>query len=315
MRINPLESLFFDNAWENNEISENDKYGDEISFFNRKNSDRDYFYGYQNQFEKEAVKLDFGVDSEVIKKNKDHDSDSCIHLVTDDDIEASNEEPTATFEPVTEESPIKEDTTVLTQTVDETQEVKVTSKKGSRKTKTTEFAYLLERKAFRMMRKYYKEQFEFTVECPEYKKNLPVMTADEINALVCKFMQQEFNFLATLLTEKDYVRTRDALKTIILCDRYKKKERVSEGLNFAPLRNVLHKYNTRNLIEFLSDAANSFLFTHFFLKNGQKAIEEQDDVSREKLVHRMRHLMKEASNYLPAEINSVFEEIYNSIHH
>lgn len=148
---------------------------------------------------------------------------------------------------------------------------KSAAKKYPRKSKTTEYAYLLERKAFRMMRRYYKEKFEFEFGSVEYKKNLPIMTTEELNSIVCKFMEQEFFMLAKILSEKDYERTRDALKTIILCDRYRKKEKISEGLNYNPLRNVLHKYNTRNLIDFLSDASNSYLYTHFFLINGSKA--------------------------------------------
>ena len=187
-------------------------------------------------------------------------------------------------------------------------------KKKSRKRKTTDFAYLLERKSFRMMRKYYKEKFEFEIEDPEYKKKLPKMSALEINTLVSEFMNKELgSILICLLTQSDFDRIRDALKTIIFCDRYQKKEAISEGLSFVALRNVLHKYNTRNLIDFLSDASYSFLYTHFFLKEGRNAAFEQQDNDVEKLLGRMRHLMKEASNYLPSEINKIFEEIYASI--
>lgn len=184
----------------------------------------------------------------------------------------------------------------------------------SRKRKTTDFAYLLERKSFRMMRKYYKEKFEFEIEDPEYKKKLPKMSTDEINKLVSEFMNNELGtILICLLTQNDYARIRDALKTIIFCDRYQKKENISAGLSFVPLRNVLHKYNTRNLIDFLSDASYSFLYTHFYLKEGKKAALEQSDNDADKLLARMRHLMKEASNYLPTEINKIFEEIHASI--
>lgn len=186
-------------------------------------------------------------------------------------------------------------------------------KKYSKKSKTTEFAYLLERKAFRMMRKYYKEKFEFEVDIADYKKNLPQMTLDEFNQHVCKFIDREFGMITKLLSQKDYERMMNALKTIICCDRYKKKEKISKGLDFELFRKVLHKYNTRNLNEFLSDASNSFLYTHFFLMNGKKSSEEQDDVQKDKFIQSMRHLMKEASNYLPSHINSIFEEIYNSI--
>lgn len=196
----------------------------------------------------------------------------------------------------------------------ESKATNVSPKKYQRKSKTTEFAYLLERKAFRMMRKYYKEKFEFSVNSSEYKKNLPSMTAQELNTLICKFMEKEFSMLSRLLSEDDYERTRDALKTIILCDRYKKKERIIEGLDFSIFRNVLHKYNTRNLLEFLSDASNAYLYTHFYLISGQKSTDEQDDVQKEKLLQSMRHLMVEAANYLPSEINSIFEEIHNSLY-
>lgn len=185
-------------------------------------------------------------------------------------------------------------------------------KRSSKKSKTTEFAYLLERKAFRMMRKYYKEKFEFNLDLADYKKRLPTMKKSEIDSLIFTFMEQEFQFLSGLLSEsKDYERTKDALKTIILCDRYRKKEWISENLNFTPLRNVLHKYNTRNLIELLSDAPYSFLYTHFFIINGKQSCEEQSDVDSDKLLQRMKHLMSEASNYLPKEINTLFHDVYN----
>lgn len=187
-------------------------------------------------------------------------------------------------------------------------------KKSKKDRKTTDFAYLLERKSFRMMRKYYKEKFEFDIEDPEYKKKLPKMSTQEINDMVSDFMQKELgSYLISLLTDNDAGRIRDALKTIIFCDRHRKKEDISEGLDFVPLRNVLHKYNTRNLIDFLSDASYSFVYTHFFLKDGKKAATEQSDNDSEKLLSRMRHLMKEASNYLPSEINEIFEGIYTSI--
>jgi hypothetical protein len=192
--------------------------------------------------------------------------------------------------------------------------VATSSKKRTGKAKTTEFAYLLERKSFRMMRKYYKETFEFQVEDPDYKKKLPHMSAEELNAHVSKYLTKELGNALNMLSDSDFSRTRDGLKTIILCDRYKKKEKISEGLSFVSFRNVLHKYNTRNLIEFLSDASFSLLFTHFFLKNGKQATQEQNEVNGDKLIGRMRHLMKEASGYLPSSLNNYFEGVYSSVY-
>ncbi|CAI2373170.1 unnamed protein product [Moneuplotes crassus] len=200
------------------------------------------------------------------------------------------------------------------QTLEKTQDPsEKPSKKKANKRKSTDFGYLLERKSFRMMRKYYKDKFQQNIGDIEYKR-LSKMTTDEINIIMSSFMENELgSILICLLSEDDHDRIRDALKTIIFCDRYQKKEAISEGLNFSILRNVLHKYNTRNLIDFLSDASNSFVYTHYFLKEGKNAAYEQSDNDSDKLLSRMRHLMKEASNYLPSEINEIFEEIYASI--
>lgn len=288
-------------------FAENNQY-DEAPFFNRNNSDRDYFYEFNQEFEK-PQEARFGEVSDNINKETKLNSDDVVENNTEEDIVASFEMLSAdATSQVAQTDPVE---TPAEKNERSSANAPEKSKRSTRKTKTTEFAYLLERKAFRMMRKYYKEQFEFTVDCADYKKNLPSMTAKDINGLVDKFMNQEFGFLFVLLTENDLERIRDGLKTIILCDRYKKKELISEGLDFVPLRNVLHRYNTRNLIEFISDASYAFLYTHFFLKEGRKAVAEQEDVSGEKLTQRMRHLMKESSNYLPSEINSLFEEINN----
>lgn len=141
------------------------------------------------------------------------------------------------------------------------------------------------------------------------------MTADEINSYVIRFMNQELGSILRIVSKSDLARIRDGLKTIIFCDRYKKREQITEGLSFEPLRNVLHKYNTKNMSNFLSDPSFAFLYTHFFLKNGKKATEEQQEVDSEKLTLSMRHLMKEAFNYLPEEITSIFEKVYLSIYH
>ena len=62
-----------------------------------------------------------------------------------------------------------------------------------------------------MMRRYYKEKFEFEFGSAEYKKNLPTMSASELNSIICQFMEQEFMMLSKILSQNDYERTRDAV--------------------------------------------------------------------------------------------------------
>jgi hypothetical protein len=173
---------------------------------------------------------------------------------------------------------------------------------------------LLERKAFRMMRKYYKERFDSWMNSKDYKKNLPSMSADEINYHVIKFMKHELGSILRIISEEDLVGIRNGLKTIIFCDRHKKIERITEGLNFSLLRNVLHRYNSTNMSNFLSHPSFAFLYTHFFLKNGKKASEEQQEVNHEKLIHSMYNLMKKTLYYLPEKTTSLFQKVYLSIY-
>lgn len=310
MRYNNEDLLLFNDYNHNYDLNLGEDDAD-IPFFDRNNSGKDFLYGYRDVIPKLEERC--YEHNEIPTLKGVQRSYSLILEKGDKDIEVDEADEVDTVEAKDVFSAKEETSNNSLNTTESKQEV-ISSKTTSRKkTKSTEFSYLLERKAFRMMRKYYKEQFEFTVDCEDYKKRLPQMSQDEINALVTKFMECELKALVNLLSQKDYERTRDAIKTIVLCERYKKKEMISEGLNFSALRNVLHKYNTRNLLELLSDAAYSFLFTHFVLKNGRKAAEEQDDVDIEKLMQRMKHLMTEASNYLPSDINTIFGEISASL--
>ena len=58
----------------------------------------------------------------------------------------------------------------------------------SRSKKTTEFKYLLERKALRIMRRYYKESFE---KMYKYKQKMREMTEGELETMIGSFAKQE----------------------------------------------------------------------------------------------------------------------------
>ena len=62
------------------------------------------------------------------------------------------------------------------------------SKRRNAKHKTTEFSYLLERKALRIMRRYFKEGFD---ERYSYKQRIKDMQPDQLNSLIEKFTIEE----------------------------------------------------------------------------------------------------------------------------
>ena len=135
--------------------------------------------------------------------------------------------------------------------------------------KTTEFRYLLERKALRMMRRYYKEKFEGMF---QYKNRMKEMTAGELTDMMAQFLGAELKpFPRGLLSPGQIVSLNESLKVVILCDRYNKGEAVVAQLDLSLIRNVLNRYNTENMNSFLSIMANSFLFVHFYLVSGRES--------------------------------------------
>ena len=102
--------------------------------------------------------INFGLDSDTLLKLKPKDSES---LMQENTLEEQDSP--------TKEIKLPEAPQVSTSTGENVSSVEVNKKltvpsKAAKKAKTTEFAYLLERKAFRIMRKYYKDQFEFSID-------------------------------------------------------------------------------------------------------------------------------------------------------
>ena len=88
------------------------------------------------------------------------------------------------------------------------------------------------------------------------------------------------------------------LKTLILWDRYNKNEPIIEGLQFEIVRNVLNKFNTRNLIEFLSDKSYALLFLNYFEKASERDWFTQREVDPDRLMQEMMTLYDEADKYV-----------------
>lgn len=164
--------------------------------------------------------------------------------------------------------------------------------------KITEFSYLLQRKGLRMMRRYYKHAFENSGIFTNYKKQIRHLTYEQMCEAIRSFIELEFPYLKPFEDYTKFVWLEESLKTLILCDRYNKQEPIIEGLDFTILRNVLNKFNTRNLINFFGDKCYSLLFVHYFEKNGQYDAYNQGDVEPTKLIEEMQMLYDEADKYV-----------------
>jgi len=179
--------------------------------------------------------------------------------------------------------------------------------KGGAKRKTTEFNHLLERKTFRMLRKYYKNSFEKFAAPINYKKKVKTMTTNQMDQLVNDYIQHEFDFLTRFFTGNDLAQLIICLKRIILSDRYKKAEKVVLELDFANTRDLFNKYSRKARNEWLKLPTNSLLLVHFYLKQGKNQCYSQKDVNAEKLHHQMRFLVSLSFEHL----HSCFVEIFS----
>lgn len=107
---------------------------------------------------------------------------------------------------------------------------------NSKQKKLTEFAYLLQRKGFRLMRKYYKDKFENFAEEYEFKTKAKLMTLSEINGIMIKFIHTEFSNSHSLLTEDELNLLVHSAKWLIFSDRSHKKEQILQGLDFSVVK-------------------------------------------------------------------------------
>ncbi|CAI2370182.1 unnamed protein product [Moneuplotes crassus] len=192
--------------------------------------------------------------------------------------------------------------------------------------KTTEYYYLLQRKTFRMMKKFYKEKFENFSKKYKFKRKIKEISREKCDQCFREYVQQEdiFEFGGKRgCGEEGSVERIDgivgesiveAIQLLILCDRYKKAERATRGMDFTVCRSLLNHYNQKNLGEFLSSKANC-LITALYLKRAcfvdssdpirceTNECLKQKDVDPEKLMREMKLLFKSSIERLSPELD------------
>lgn len=173
-----------------------------------------------------------------------------------------------------------------------------------KKHKTTEFFYLLERKALRMMRRYYKEALEQYATKYKYKQNLKRIEKRLADQYFREYVDIEFSNNKDTLEMLGKEQLVVSLQTIILCDRYNKNEKVTEGLDFDEIRNLLNKYNSKNLKEFFMNHSHAFLYAHYYRMSSAEDVKNQGHVDEDKLIKQMESLFKKSVKALPDSIKT-----------
>jgi hypothetical protein len=189
--------------------------------------------------------------------------------------------------------------------------IRTSTRHNSNREKTTEYFYLLERKAIRMMRRYYKDAFELYANRYKYKQNMKNLPRHIVDKYFLEYVQEEFKAFPQILDHLGLENLWVSLETIILCDRYKKSEPLTKGLRFEEIRLLLNKYSSKLLKKFLENKIHSFLFVHYYKMRSIKDAKEQNHVDGEKLVNQMAKIYNIWRNNLPCYIsNAVACEVY-----
>lgn len=178
--------------------------------------------------------------------------------------------------------------------------------------RASEFAYLMQRKGLRMMRRYYKDKFEHCGIFQNYKQQIRTWTLDDLNRAIWTFVGIEFPYMLDYQRYWEFNKLEETLKTLILSDRYNKEEPITAGLNFDGVRKVLYNFNTRNLINFFSDKCFAFLYYHYFEFQGYKEAQNQTDTEPGALLKEMQELYKESEKYVKLSIDNYERDWFNS---
>ena len=134
-------------------------------------------------------------------------------------------------------------------------------------------------------------------------KQVRSLSLAEMNEAIKNFVRIEFHYLQWYDEYIDFIQLEYSLKVIILWDRYNKNEPIIDGLDFTVLRNVLNKFNTRNLLNFFSQRSNAYLFVHYFEYYADKDAKNQNDVEYVKLLEELQTLYDEADKYVKLQLD------------
>ena len=129
-------------------------------------------------------------------------------------------------------------------------------------------------------------------------KQVRQLDIEQLEQAIRQFIEIEFEYLLVFEEYINFMRLEECLKTLILWDRYNKSEPIIEGLQFEIVRNVLNKFNTRNLIDFLSDKSYALLFLNYYEKAAERDWFTQEEAEPERLIQEMRALYDEEDKYV-----------------
>ena len=151
------------------------------------------------------------------------------------------------------------------------------------------------------MRKHYKSLFDTFAAPFKFKKNLKTMDLDQVDRVFEGYMAKEFRIYDWIKPNIDthFALIRTKLKEVILSERYNKKgEAFTADCDFTAVWNVLNRYNTKRQVEYFENEYNAFLYLHFSRVAGNKFVESQKDVDKEKFSEAVIRLTKKAEEAL-----------------
>lgn len=146
--------------------------------------------------------------------------------------------------------------------------------------KTHVYPCKFEQKILRNFRKHYKKLFE-----EYFKKNnhgnfnrkAKSMSAQTFQEILISFMDELFGEYLEFVEEETIEQIIKALSILLLKERYKKKEAITEGLDFSEWNDLTLVPNSKKTIHFFSRKENAFLYAFYFMMECEQLVVEPKD--------------------------------------
>lgn len=137
----------------------------------------------------------------------------------------------------------------------------------------------LSQKIVRILRKHYKSLFEKHLKQSNvvFNRAAKSMKKEKFDDYLLSLMDELFINHLDAIDEDTVEKLMNSLSTMILKERYKKKEDIVNGLDFTDLNDLLCNTTSKKTMLYFSKKENAFLYIYFFLLECKQLVERPSD--------------------------------------
>lgn len=190
-------------------------------------------------------------------------------------------------------------------------------------TVTKVYPFKLNQKIIRILRKHYKNLFEKYLKQNNvvFNRAAKNMKKEKFDDFLLSMMDELFVDHLDALDENTVESLMTSLSTIVLKERYKKKEDIVKDLDFTELNELLSNTTSKRTMLYFSKKENAFLYIYFFLLECKQLVAKPSDSCWCKnstqvdealvLFYQMHELYNEVIPFAPTECQAAINNAVN----